>query len=235
MQRNEPMLAEVRAPWDAGWSVWDVVKPKNFWRAIVYNRRYKGFWAPSWMERWRYRRLLKDLDEVCLRSLNSQGALTARELADCLNRGNAFRTKPALTGIHRISAATSHDWVSLAWRRGYVAPWGAGGASGPRRGGSHWVLTDRGRSTLHPWPVRWFGRLPHASWAPVAVGALAGALDWLTLHQLAIVLIVYAFLLTLAIAVPHLWLSRWEKRQNPGVALVAIETLRSAGKPLPVL
>lgn len=227
MKKNEPLLADVRAPWDAGWRVRDVLKPKNFWRAIVYSRRYKGFWAPTSMDAWRYRRLLKDLDDVCLRSLKSHGALTGRELADWLNRESVLRTKPQLTGIHRISAATAHDWISLARRRGYIVPWGDGK--------SHWELSERGREATHSRLVSMIRRLPYGSWIPFVVGGLAGALEWITLHQIVTVLIVYALLLGLAIAIPHWWMSRSEKRTNPGIAVVAIETVRSAGRPIPRL
>lgn len=228
MEKNEPLLADVRAPWDAGWRVRDVLNPKNFWRAIVYSRRYKGFWAPSTMDPWRYRRLLKDLDDICLRSLKSHGALTARELADWINRESLLRTKPEFTGIHRISAATASDWIRLARRRGFVVPWGGDGKS-------HWELSERGREATHSRLVSMIRRLPYASWIPFAVGGLAGALEWITLHQIVIVMIVYVFVLGLAFAIPHLWVSRSEKRTNPGIAVVAIETLRSSGRPIPAI
>lgn len=235
LQKNEPKLVDVRAPWDAaGWGYRALLKPRNFWRTIVYDRRYKGFWAPTVMGQWQYRRFLKDLDEVCLRSLKSHGALTAKELANWLNRGKLLRTMPERTGIHRISVATASDWITLAHRRGLVVPWGS--EVGGRRGGSHWRLSERGREVTHSRFVTLLNRLPYASLVPILVGGgLVGALEWLTLHQIAVVFIVYAFLLALAAAVPSFWVSRSEKRANPGVAVVAIETLRSAGKPIPVL
>lgn len=229
MERNEPLLADVRAPWDAGWRVRDVIKPKNFLRAVVYNRKYKEFWAPSSMETWRYRRLLKDLDDVCLRSLKSHGALTARELADWLNREGLLRTRPELTGIHRVSVATSHDWIGLARRRGYVDAWGQGG---------HWGLTEQGREAIHSRFGALIRRFPYPSLLVGGSGliALLGSfLDWLSVNQVAIVLMVWALLLGLAIAIPHFWMSRSEKRANPGIAVVAIETVRSAGKSIPSL
>lgn len=229
MERNEPLLADVRAPWDPGWRFRDVVRPKNFLRAAVYSRKYKGFWAPSSMETWRYRRLLKDLDDVCLRSLKSHGALTARELTDCLNREGLLRTRPELTGIHRISAATSHDWISLARRRGYVDAW---------RQGSHWELTEQGREAIHSRFGALIRRFPYSSLVVASSGLIAllnSFLSWLSVNQAVIVLMVWALILGLAIAIPHLWMSRSEKRANPGIAVVAIETLRSAGKPIPRL
>jgi hypothetical protein len=237
LAKNEPLLAEVRAPWDAGWGLRELIKPKNLGRAIFYGLRYRWFWAPTSMDPWRYRRFLKDLDEVCLRALKSHGALTARELANWLNRENLLRTKPELTGINRISVATVHDWLSLACRRGYVVLWsgGVGAARGASQEGSHWKLTDRGREAIHSRLMTLISRLPYASWIPLAIGGLAGALEWITLHEVVIIVMVYALLLGLAIAIPHLWVSRSEKRENPGIAVVAIETLRSSNKPIPRL
>jgi len=235
MERNEPLLADVRAPWDVGWRARDVIKPRNLWRMIAYNRRYKGFWAPSSMEAWRYRRLLRNLDEVCLRGLKSHGALTARELADWLNR-EGLHTKPELTGIHRITTATVHGWLQLASRRGLVGEWVCRHATGRD---PHWELSEQGRKDLHPKFLVLLGRLSRLLSrllpALIVSGILFGAVDWLSLHPgLLASAIASAFLLFL-MAVPLLFMDRSERRQNPGVAVVAIETLRSAGKPLPVL
>ncbi|HWN73223.1 MAG TPA: hypothetical protein VNN15_05400 [Solirubrobacterales bacterium] len=232
LKPNEPLLADVRAPWDAGWRVRDVLKPKNFWHGIVYNRKHKGFWAPSSMDPWRYRRFLKDLDEVCMRSLKSHGALTAKELAEWLSRERLLRTKPERTGIHRISVATAHDWITLAHRRGLVVPWGN---TVERPGRVHWELSEQGRESTQPKFVRFIREFPLLSLLPFVAGGLAGALEWLTLHQVVIAVLVYAFLLALAVAVPSIWVNRSERRENPGIAVVAIETLRSAGKPIPTL
>lgn len=230
MKKNEPLLADVRAPWDdPEWGYRILLQPKNLWRAIVYDRRHKGFWAPASMNPWMYRSFLKDLDEVCLRSLKDHGALTARELADWLNRKELFRTKPERTGINRISIATAHDWISLASRRGLVIPWDS------EAGGSHWVLSAQGRDAIRPRFMRLVGHVPYAPLIPLVVGGLIGWLEWLTLHQVVIVLLVYALLVALAIALPNLWFSRSERRANPGIAVVAIETLRSAGRPIPSL
>jgi len=107
----------------------------------------------------------------------------------------------------------------------------------PTRGGSHWELTEQGRQAIHSRFVAFVGRLPFAPMVTVLItgGGLAAALRWLSLHQFAIVVIVNVLLLALAAAVPSLWMSRSEKRENPGIAVVAIETLRSAGKPIPAL
>lgn len=236
MEPNEPLLADVRAPWDAGWKARDVVKPKNLWRAIAYNRRYKGFWAPSSMEAWRYRRLLRDLDEVCLRSLKSHGALTARELADWLNREGRLHTRSELTGIHQITTATVHGWFELASRRGLVSEWESRRSTGR---GPHWELSEQGRKELHPKLLVVLGRLSFllSRLLPALIisGLLFGAVDWLSLHPglLASAIVVAVFLFFSA--VPLLFMSRSERRQNPAVAVVAIETLRSAGKPIPTL
>lgn len=232
LQKNEPKLVDVRAPWDdAGWGYRALLKPRNFWRTIVYDRKYKGFWAPTVMGQWRYRRFLKDLDEVCLRSLKSPGALTAKELAEWLNREKLLRTRPERTGIHRISVATVHDWINLARRRGYVVAWGG------TQAGSHWELTERGCEAINSRFVRLVSRLPYVSLIPLLItgGGLVAALNWLAHHPTAIVIAFYVLLLALYLGALRLWFGRSEKRANPGIAVVAIETLRSAGKPIPAL
>lgn len=210
----------------------DVLKPKNFWRAIIYHHKYKGFWAPTTMNPWRYRLFLKDLDEVCLRSLKSHGALTAKELADWLNRGKLLRTRPERTGIRRVSVATAHDWISLARRRGYVVAWSGA------RDGSHWELTEQGREAIHSRPMALIRQFPYRSLLVGGTGLLAllgSFLDWLSVHQAVIVWVILAAIVALPVGVMNFFLNRSERRANPGIAVVAIETLRSAGKPLPVL
>jgi hypothetical protein len=185
------------------------------------------------MDLWRYRRLLKDLDDVCLRSLKAHGALTARELADWLNREGLLRTRPELTGIHRISVATAHDWMDLARRRGYVAAWHAVAGNA----GSHRELTERGERAIRAKPLAFFERLPYGTLLSllIAGGGLVAALNWLARNPTAIVVVFYVLLASLEIAALTAWSSRAEKRANPGIAVVAIETLRSAGKPIPAL
>jgi len=232
MEKNEPKLANVRAPWDAGWRYRDVLKPKNLWRAIVYDRKYKGFWAPTSMDPWRYRRFLGDLDEVCLRSLRSHGALSAKELANWLNRGRLLRTKPERTGIHRISVATAHDWISLARRRGYVVAW-SGAVDG-----SYWELTEQGREAIHSRPMALIRQFPYRSLLVGGAGLLTllgSFLNWLSVHQAVFAWTILAAMATLLLGAVNFLFNSSEKRANPGVAVVAIETLRSAGKPLPLL
>jgi hypothetical protein len=232
LKPNEPLLVDVRAPWDGLQSKWRIFVPSYLRKVIPYVRRHGWYWAPTSMDAWRYRRFLGDLDEVCLRSLKSHGALTAKELADWLNREHLLHTKPERTGIHCISVATAHDWITLAYRRGLVVPWSN---KVERLGRVHWALSEQGRELTRPKVVRFVGQFPFVSLLPFAAGGLAGALEWLTLHQVVIVAVVYAFLLGLAIVVPSIWVNRSEKRENPGLAVVAIETLRSAGKPIPAL
>lgn len=233
MKKNEPKLADVRAPWDdVNWGVRQLLKPRNLWRTIVYNRRYKGFWAPASIDTWRYRRLLKDLDEVGLRSLKLHGALTAKELADWLNRDKLLRTKPERTGIHRISVATAHDWINVARRRGYVVAWGVA------QGGSHWELTKQGREAIHSKPMALIRQFPYRSLLVGGTGLLAllgSFLSWLSVHQVVIVWIILAAMAALPIGVMNFFFNRSERRANPGIAVVAIETVRSAGKPIPLL
>jgi len=237
MERNEPRLADVRAPWDGeGWGHRQLMNPKNLWRAIRYDRKYSGFWAPADMDMWRYRRFLADLDDLGLRSLRSHGALTARELASGLTGENRFRTKPEVTGIHRISVATAHDWISLARRRGYVVAW-PGREDAARTGGQHWALTEQGTQAIHSRLVKAIQRAPFAPLLTflIAGGGLVAVLSWLGRHPSATVALFYCVVLGLALGVVQLLFSRSERRQNPAVAVVAIETLRSAGRPIPAL
>lgn len=231
MKKNEPKLADVRAPWDGSESKWSILLPPYLWRVLIYVRRYGWYWAPTSIDAWMYRRLLRDLDEVCLRSLKSHGALTARELTEWLNREKLLRTKPERTGIHRISVATTHDWINLASRRGYVVAWGG------TLGGSHWELAEQGHEAIHSRLVRFVGQLPYVSLVPLLItgGGLVAALNWLAHHPTAIVVTFYALLLAVYLAALTFWFSRSERRNNPGIAVVAIETMRSVGRPIPSL
>jgi hypothetical protein len=236
MQRNEPRLADVRAPWDGVPSGWRRLMPRTLWRTIAYDHKYKGFWAPSSMDTWRYRRFLTELDDLCLRSLRSHGALSARELASCLNDERRFRTKPEMTGIHRLSVATAHDWISLGRRRGYVVAW-TGSEDAARTGGQHWGLTEQGTQAIHSKLVKTVRQVPFAPLLPflIAGGGLVAVLNWLGRHPSVIVALFYCVVLGLVLGAVQLWFSRSEKRQNPAIAVVAIETLRSAGRTIPAL
>lgn len=234
LKPNEPRLADVRAPWSLERRRWGAFKPWNLRETFAYIWKYRMFSAPSSMDRWKYRELLKDLDSVCLPSLKSHGALTAKELADSLNREGVLRTKPRRTGIHRISVATAHDWINLACRRGYVVAWHGNSGQGD---GTHWELTEGGQEAIRWRFVTLISRLPYASMVPLLVtgGGLVAALNWLARHPTAIVVAFYALLLVLYVGALAFWFGRSERRENPGFAVVAIETLRSAKKPIPRL
>ncbi|MGN6815163.1 MAG: hypothetical protein ACTHK3_03650 [Solirubrobacterales bacterium] len=156
--------------------------------------------------------------------------MTAKELADWLNRQKLLRTRPERTGIHRISVATAHDWISLACRRGYVVAWD--GES------SHWGLTEQGREAVHSGLVGLIRQFPYRSLlvgSAGLLGVLGSFLDWLSVHQAVIAWIVIAVMVALPVGAMNFFFNRSERRANPGIAVVAIETLRSAGKPIPSL
>ncbi|HEX6205969.1 MAG TPA: hypothetical protein VFZ29_09225 [Solirubrobacterales bacterium] len=157
-------------------------------------------------------------------------------MAAWLNQEGHIRTKSDLTGIHEISVATAHDWICLARRRGFVVAWHDEAAS-PRRAGSHWELTERGEQAIHSRLREFLARFPYASLVPLLLtgGGLVAALNWLARHPAAIFMTVYILLVALLVVAVSAWFSRSEKRENPGIAVVAIETLRSAGKVIPAL
>jgi hypothetical protein len=78
----------------------------------------------------------------------------------------------------------------------------------------------------------WFYRLLPAL---IASGLLLGAVKWLSLHQAAFALIGFAVFLCIYFGFLYLVLIRSERRRAPGIAVVAIETLRSAGRPIPLV
>ncbi|MDQ2629477.1 MAG: hypothetical protein M3Y75_00690 [Actinomycetota bacterium] len=71
--------------------------------------------------------------------------------------------------------------------------------------------------------------------ALIASGLLFGVLEWLAVHPSVIAWGFIASLLIFEIATINFFMSRSEKRAAPGVAVVAIETVRSAGRPIPKL
>jgi hypothetical protein len=242
MKRNEPWLVDVRAPWERPGSKWRFLMPLYFWRVTVYNRRYGWFWVPASMDTWRYRRFLEDLDSVCLRAFKSHGALTPRELTDWLNREDLLRTEPDRTGIYKISVATAHDWINLARRRGYVTAWvnDPSGPQGKRRVGFHWKLTERGRGAVRSRFMSFISRFPYTPSITLLVAgggiaALNSVLNWLSVHQAMLVAVYYGLLLVLSVSAGLFVAASLEKRETPGEAVVAIETLRSAGKSIPAL
>lgn len=230
MEKNEPLLADVRAPWD-GAGKWSLLRPRLVWKTILYNCRYGWYWAPVSMDPWRYRRFLSDLDEVCLRSLRSHGALTARDLADWLNRELLLRTKPEKTGIHRITLITARDWLDLANRHGLVTVWTdpSGRADSSR---NLWQLTEKGQEAVRSKLLAFLDRFYPLMLALIAGGLLLGAVRWLTVHP---GILVWGVLLGIEITALAVFTVRSERRETPGIAVVAIETLRSAGRPIPAL
>ncbi len=229
MERNEPLLVGESAPWDPESPI-GLRRPRDIWRRIQYVRRYGTFWAPVRIEAWRYRKFLRDLDRVCLRALKCQGALTARGLAETLNRDKPLRTNPKATGIRTVSVATAHDWLVLASQRGLVT-----GSSLPSRAASSqvpWQPTDRGQDAVRPTPWVVLDRFSALLLALIAGGLFLGTLEWLALHPG-----ILAWMLVLGVelaAFSYLWI-RSEKREASGVAIVAIESLRCAGRPIPPL
>lgn len=69
----------------------------------------------------------------------------------------------------------------------------------------------------------------------LASGVLLGILKWLSVHPGVAVWIILALPVILEIVVLTFWTIRSARREAPGVAVVAIETLRSAGRPIPSL
>jgi DNA-binding PadR family transcriptional regulator len=233
VKKNEPLLTDVRAPWDPEYPV-GRRKPKDLWKRACYVHKYGVFWAPAWMDPGTYKDLLRDLDRVALRSLKKEGALTAKELAGRLNRWKGLRTKPKRTGIHQVTPATVYAWLDFASRRGLVVAWpNTPGRSATSR--THWELTEKGQEALRS--KFWFllGRFYPLLPALLASGALLGIFKLFSVHPGVVVWTLLALPVILEIVVlAFLWI-RSERREAPRVAVVAIETLRSAGKPLPVL
>jgi len=64
---------------------------------------------------------------------------------------------------------------------------------------------------------------------------LGSLLDWLSVHQVVIAWIILVALLALPLGAMNFFFNRSERRNSPGIAVVAIETVRSTGKPIPSL
>lgn len=237
---NEPLLADVRAPWDRSDEQGPLDALKSAWETLAYMRRYGFYWAPASMDGWKYRRFLRDLDAICLRALDSHGALSAAELTDWLNREKLVRTKPDLTGIQAIAIATTHDWLALAGRRGLVAPYADARADRPGSGRRHWVLTERGSEEVRSRMLTLLARVPVG---PIATGigtlifggGLIAAFKWLSLHESILITILLLLGYGAYFGFVYLYFSRFRKKEGPGLAVVAIETVRSAGESIPVL
>lgn len=197
--------------------------------------------APTSMSVWQYRSYLRLLDRICLRALESLGALSAAEITEWLNRNRArlLVTRPKVTGIHVISEETVRDWLVLARRRGFVTGWpqsevGTGGD--PRSWNGRWAPTETGQAELRSPLANFFSSGPGGPLLGfVGGGVFVGLLNRLgesrTMRSFALFLggvLLYTLILLL-------W-DRWNlRRRGPGSAVVAIETFRCAKKPLPAL
>ena len=233
MKKNEPKLADVRAPWDAEYPV-GRRRPKDLWKRVLYGHKYDVFWAPARMDPRTYKDLLKDLDRVALRSLKKHGPLTAKELAGQLNRGKRLRTKPKRTGIHRVTPATTYAWLDFASRRGLVVAW-APSAGRSLSSRTHWELTEKGEEAVRSKAWILLSRLYPFLGILLASGVFLGIFKWLSVHPGVAVWIILALPVILEIVVLAFLTIRSERRQAAGVAVVAIETVRSARKPIPSL
>jgi len=228
---NEPKLADVRAPWEGVEPKWRLFTPPSLWKTVIYNSKYRWFWAPSSMDGWRYRVFLKDLDEVCLRSLDVHGALTAEELTEWLNRDRLLRTKPERTGIQSVALPTVDDWCDFGSRRGLITAWSSP-AGRPASPHAHWQLTEKGQEAVRSKLLVFLDRFYPLLVALTAGGLLLGFFKWLAVHPG-----VVAWTLILGIEVSGLafFAARSERKATSGEAVVAIETLRSAGRRIPSL
>jgi hypothetical protein len=229
---NTPRLAEP-APWDPVCPV-GRRRPKDLWKRCRYVSRYGVYWVPTRMDSWTYKELLRDLDPVAIRTLTKHEALTAKELAERLNKEKRFHTKPKRTGISQVTSATTYAWLELANRRGLVAACQPS-ASRAVKSRTHWELTEKGREAIRPrfWVL--LGRLYLLLPALLVSGLLFAAVEWFSEHPGAVVWIVLSLPVVLEIAGLAFWHIRSEAREAPGVAVVAIETWRGSGKPLPAL
>jgi hypothetical protein len=196
------------------------------------------YWVPPSMGPWQYRVYLRLLDPVCLKALDSLGAVSAAEVTEWINLGRdrLIPTRPKTTGIHFISEETLQDWLGIAKRRELVAPWSdpeleGNAVPGPRC----WILTERGRdelrSPLHKFFSNGFGGPLVGFLSGSVVGGAVSSLTESRFFGLALGLagfIVY-------FAALAIWDRQNERKRGPGSAVVAIETFRCAGETLPSL
>lgn len=136
-------------------------------------------------------------------------------------------------GRTRTSSKT-YAWLDFASRRGLVVAWSQSiGRSLSSR--AQWELTEKGEETLRSKIWVLLPRLYPLLGILLASGVLLGTLKWLSVHPGVTVWIILALPVILEIVVLTFLTIRSEKRKAPGVAVVAIETLRSAGRPIPSL
>ncbi len=230
---NQPKIAEARQHWDPenerGW--FEALKAIP--AMLKHMREFGFFLAPNSMDLWDYRSRLKDLDPVCLRTLREHGALSAEELAEWLNRDGVLRMNTERTGISHVTDETVRDWIELARRRDLLIslPYAT---SSPGADDFHWALSSVGREAVRSPFQKVMARMPASS--PTAlVGGVGFLVGWLAKNQLA--LIISAFLVAVAIYLVLLMLvtAQSKRRDRPGVAVVAIETVRCYGRQPPSL
>lgn len=230
---NQPKLAEADPPWDfenePGW----VEKLRALPAAIQYWRKFGPYTAPTSLDVWAYRSKLKDLDPACLKTLKAHGALSASELAEWLNRDDLLRMRPEKTGIRHVTVDTVCDWVELARRRNLVTGLPPAVESAGETV-THWVLSEQGREAIRSPLGKLAARMPQNSGTAV-VGVGGFLVGWLAKNQLALIVAAVLAAMVLYAALLMLATMHSERRDRPGVAVVAIETVRSAGKPIPSL
>lgn len=226
---NTPKLAEVEAPWPYGKLPSPAEMPKLLPALIRYQRIYGPYFVPESLDSWEYRRTLRGLDPACLDAFSVQGALSKEELTEWLSQEGVLKLVSAKTGIRRVTAATTRDWVETAMRRGVIARWthDSDPNSQPR-----WVITEQGREELLTPLQRLAKSVPLIGLLSIVFGGGA-VFGWIGSNG-----VVLAFALAavgLGIYALALWLlmHRNLRREGPGAAVVAIETLRSSGTPLP--
>jgi hypothetical protein len=204
---------------------------------IRYRRKYGPYFVPESYEAWGYRRALRHLDPACLHALRLQGALANAELTEWLNRDGALRLASDKTGINCITPGTTGDWIELALRRGLITRWDeaedvSSGPDGSRA--TRWILTERGREELLT-PVQKFAKnvsIPQL--VSVLIGGSA-AFAWIGSNGIVLAVVLYAAFLGIYALALLLFMHRKLRREGPGGAVVAIETLRDGGEPLPSL
>jgi hypothetical protein len=233
---NDPRLANVSRPPGFNDPFEPAVAFLHLVQFVKYVRKY-GYIVPDSLDVWAYRRRLIALDPACLNALGPQGALTLDELTVSLNRDGALRLLSEKTGIRQIAADTVRDWIELARRRGLVAHWGEAGTADNRHSNDpnpRWMLSERGHEELLT-PLQRFAKNNSPAALLGAIfggGAIFGAVASNS-TLLAIVLIVafavgYVLLLSL-------YSRRDQRRNGPGAAVVAIETVRSSSRTIPAL
>jgi hypothetical protein len=233
---NEPVLARADRPPGLGEGATTADMLLHLGGAIGYIHKY-GYFVPSSLDVWKYRRRLTALDPACLKELDSHGALTLEELTASLNRDGALRLLSNKTGIRCIATETVRDWIELARRRGLIAHWAEAGSADNRHLSDpdpRWMLSGLGHEELLT-PLQRFAKnnspaaLLGAIFGGGAVfGALASNPTVLTILIFLAAFVVYVLGLSL-------YFLRDQRRNGPGAAVVVIETIRCNGKPIPAL